>query len=129
MDWAVLNKVQRERLQESLDLAQNLIPESQSMTLKEYRQSAQTHLNTMVDLNYYFQQRMQIEPVGMLHLERMSFIPAGIERGELVHSVPLSPGEEVNISHKEWSNTSEEFETHRHRLFRGLQRRRCNRKI
>jgi len=48
--------------------------------------------------------------VGLLHLERLSFIPAGIERGELVHSVPLSPGEEVNISHKEWSNTSEEFE-------------------
>ena len=29
--------------------------------------------------------------------------------GELVYSVPLSPAEEVNIAHKEWSNTSEEF--------------------
>lgn len=50
-----------------------------------------------------------IEPVGLLHLERLNFVPAGIERGELEYSVPLSPGEEVNISHKEWSNTSEEF--------------------
>ena len=27
-----------------------------------------------------------------------------------MHSVPLSPSEEVNISHKEWANTSEEFQ-------------------
>ena len=54
-------------------------------------------------------QSAAVEPVGLLHLERLDFVPAGIERGELVHSVPLSPGEEVNIAHKEWSNTSEEF--------------------
>jgi hypothetical protein len=54
-------------------------------------------------------QSVAIEPVGLLHLERLNFVPAGIERGELVHSVPLTPGEEVNIAHKEWSNTSEEF--------------------
>ena len=36
--------------------------------------------------------------------------PAGVERGELVHSVPLAPGETVNISHKEWSVTEKEFE-------------------
>jgi type II secretory pathway pseudopilin PulG len=50
-----------------------------------------------------------VQPVGLLHLERLTFVPAGIERGELVHSVPLSPGEEVNIAHKEWATTSEEF--------------------
>jgi hypothetical protein len=55
------------------------------------------------------QQLRFIEPVGLLHLERINFVPAGIERGELVYSVPLSPAEEVNITHKEWSNTSEEF--------------------
>jgi type II secretion system protein G len=27
-----------------------------------------------------------------------------------VHSIPLSPGEEVNVTHREWSHTSEEFE-------------------
>jgi hypothetical protein len=53
---------------------------------------------------------MEIEPVGYLHLEKLSFLPAGIERGELVYTVPLSPGEEVNITHREWSHTSEEFE-------------------
>lgn len=57
-----------------------------------------------------FQSRMTIEPVGNLHLERIEMYPAGVERGELVHSVPLAPGETVNISHKEWSVTEKEFE-------------------
>ncbi|MCC7000053.1 MAG: hypothetical protein IT370_35970 [Deltaproteobacteria bacterium] len=57
-----------------------------------------------------FAAQLAVEPVGFLHLERMNFTPAGIERGELLHSVPLAPGEEVNIAHKEWSNTSEEFQ-------------------
>lgn len=57
-----------------------------------------------------FVQRMKIEPVGRLHLERLTMTPAGIERGELQYSVPLAPKETVNISHKEWSTKSEEFE-------------------
>jgi hypothetical protein len=57
-----------------------------------------------------FQSRMTVEPVGNLHLERIEMYPAGVERGELSHSVPLAPGETVNISHKEWSVTEREFE-------------------
>ncbi len=57
-----------------------------------------------------FQTRMTVEPVGNLHLERVEMYPAGVERGELAHSVPLAPGETVNISHKEWSITEREFE-------------------
>jgi hypothetical protein len=57
-----------------------------------------------------FQARMQVEPIGWLHLERIEMYPAGVERGELVHSVALAPGETVNISHKEWSVTEQEFE-------------------
>lgn len=53
---------------------------------------------------------MKVEPVGYLHLEKLNFTPAEIQRGELVYSVPLAPGEEVNITHKEWSHNSEEFE-------------------
>ena len=58
-----------------------------------------------------FIDQFQIEPVGRLHLERMEMTPVGVERGELVYSIPLSPQETVNISHKEWSVQSEEFET------------------
>jgi hypothetical protein len=57
-----------------------------------------------------FQSRMTIEPVGNLHLERIEMYPAGVERGELAHSVPLAPSETVNISHKEWSVSEKEFE-------------------
>jgi hypothetical protein len=57
-----------------------------------------------------FESRMTIEPVGNLHLERIEMYPAGVQRGELVHSLPLAPGETVNISHKEWSVTEREFE-------------------
>ena len=53
---------------------------------------------------------MNTEPIGLLNLEKFKFYPTGIEQGELVHSIPLSPGEEGNISHKEWSNNSEEFQ-------------------
>jgi hypothetical protein len=57
-----------------------------------------------------FRQRMALEPVGRLHLERLEMSPAGIEQGELVASVPLAPRETVNISHQEWATGSEEFE-------------------
>jgi hypothetical protein len=53
---------------------------------------------------------VNIEPIGRLHLERMEMTPVGVERGELVYSIPLAPKETVNISHKEWSIRSEEFE-------------------
>lgn len=49
--------------------------------------------------------------VGALHLERMEMTPVGVEHGELVHSVPMTPKETVNISHREWSVTSQTFET------------------
>jgi hypothetical protein len=57
-----------------------------------------------------FESRMKVEPVGNLHLERIEMYPVGVQRGELVHSLPLAPGETVNISHKEWSVTEREFE-------------------
>jgi hypothetical protein len=57
-----------------------------------------------------FQERIPIEPIGYLHLERIEMYPAGVERGELIHSVPLAPGETVNVSHKEWSVSEKQFE-------------------
>lgn len=109
MEWAISQNVEKARAEQTLALAQRLSPAGAMMTLTQYKQSAMTSISVTRDINYSFVQRLQIEPIGLLHLERLSFIPAGIERGELVYSVPLSPGEEVNISHKEWSNTSEEF--------------------
>ncbi|WP_053170586.1 hypothetical protein [Streptomyces sp. SBT349] len=50
-------------------------------------------------------------PVGMLNLERIEMVPTGIQRGELVSTIPLAPGEETAVTHKEWSVTSREFTT------------------
>lgn len=58
-----------------------------------------------------FQAQSAIEPVGRLHLERLEMTPVGIERGELVSSIPLTPKETVNITHREWSVSSREFES------------------
>jgi hypothetical protein len=51
------------------------------------------------------------QPIGMLNLERIEMVPAGIQRGELVATIPLAPGEETAVTHKEWSVTSKEFTT------------------
>lgn len=110
MAWAVANDVERARAEQTMALASRIGASAASYTLAQFRSAALSLVTATKDANYAFEQRLQIEPVGMLHLERLSFIPAGIERGELKYSVPLAPGEEVNITHKEWSNTSEEFE-------------------
>ncbi|MCU1419675.1 MAG: hypothetical protein JWR57_844 [Mycetocola sp.] len=60
-------------------------------------------------LDLYNEQR-RVLPVGRLHLERLEMYPAGVEKGELVFSVPMAPGETVTISHKEWSTSTQQFE-------------------
>ena len=66
-----------------------------------------------------FEERMKIEPVGRLHLERLEMTPVGVQRGELAHSVPLTPKESVNISHREWSVRTEEFDSIVNDFFEG----------
>jgi hypothetical protein len=48
-------------------------------------------------------------PIGMLNLERLEMVPAGIERGELIATIPLAPLEQTAVTQKEWSVTSKEF--------------------
>ncbi|MFF2079122.1 hypothetical protein ACFVXG_30760 [Kitasatospora sp. NPDC058162] len=50
-------------------------------------------------------------PVGMLNLERIEMVPSGIERGQLLATIPLSPLEETAVTQTEWSVTSKEFTT------------------
>lgn len=51
----------------------------------------------------------EISPIGMLHLERIEMSPAGVERGELLSTIPLAPGETTAVEQKEWSVTDEEL--------------------
>lgn len=57
-----------------------------------------------------FERQMKIAPIGRLHLERLEMSPAGVEKGELLFTVPLSPKETVAISHKEWATSRQEYE-------------------
>ncbi|MEU4585520.1 hypothetical protein AB0F92_26055 [Kitasatospora aureofaciens] len=59
--------------------------------------------------NAAYDHNAAVEPIGMLNLERLEMAPAGIERGELVATVPLAPLEETAVTQKEWSVTSKEF--------------------
>lgn len=54
---------------------------------------------------------VEISPVGMLHLERIEMSPAGVERGELLSTIPLAPGETTAVEQKEWTVTDEELST------------------
>jgi hypothetical protein len=68
-------------------------------------------LNTAVVAARSLQNNTAIQPLGMLNLERIEMAPAGLQRGELVTTIPLAPGEETAVTHKEWSVTSKEFTT------------------
>jgi hypothetical protein len=65
--------------------------------------------NTAIVAAHALRLYAQTPPVGMLNLERIEMAPAGIARGELVATIPLAPGEETAVTHKEWSVTSKEF--------------------
>jgi hypothetical protein len=56
-----------------------------------------------------FKNAVAVSPIGMLHLERIETAPAGIERGELVATIPLAPKETTNVVQKEWTVTGQEF--------------------
>jgi hypothetical protein len=74
-----------------------------------------------------FERQRRILPIGRLHLERIEMYPAGVQKGELVFTVPMAPGETVTISHKEWSTSSREYEEIVQDFFRELQRARGGR--
>lgn len=73
--------------------------------------SVRAHLleQTVVQLRT-FERLMKTEPIGYLHLEKLDFAPVGYQRGELVYSLPMLPGETVRLTHRQWSRTESEFE-------------------
>ncbi len=108
--WALKNDIEAESARKTLALGRSLSLRMEAIGPAQFKVLAARQIDRLRDLADSFDHFMGIEPVGYLHLERVGFSPAGIERGELVYTVPLSPGEEVNITHREWSHTSEEFE-------------------
>jgi hypothetical protein len=66
-------------------------------------------LNAAVVAAKVFERAFNVTPIGMLNLERIEMTPVGVERGELIATIPLAPLEETAVVHKEWSVTSKEF--------------------
>ncbi|WP_233890040.1 hypothetical protein [Paraburkholderia flagellata] len=70
---------------------------------------AQHLLNTVAVANQGLSINTSVTPIGMLNLERLDMMPAGLERGELIGTIPLAPGERTSVVQKEWSVTQKEF--------------------
>ena len=66
-------------------------------------------LNTGIVAIKGFEANVTATPIGMLNLERLEMTPAGIERGELLATIPLAPNEKTAVIQKEWSVTTKEF--------------------
>jgi hypothetical protein len=109
-DWAIEAGWDGDEAKTMVALARASSYDPQILKASDYQMALQRQLDHSVKVATAFSKQMDIEPIGFLHLERLTFAPDGIERGELVYSVPLAPGEEVNITHKEWATTEEEFQ-------------------
>jgi GH18 family chitinase len=70
---------------------------------------AQQLLNLAAVANRGLEVNTNVSPIGMLNLERLEVAPAGIEKGELIATIPLAPGERTAVVQKEWSVTTKEF--------------------
>jgi hypothetical protein len=68
-----------------------------------------TAYNSGVAALNVFELNITVAPIGWLNLERLVMTPVGIERGELIATIPLAPMEQTAVVHKEWSVTTKEF--------------------
>jgi hypothetical protein len=101
-----------ERPAAHLDVAQSLahVPDAALLAFAKVAGSVtqqQSHVALLSDL---YELQTKISPVGRLYLERLEMFPIGVERGEMVFTVPMAPGESTTISHKEWSVSTRGYE-------------------
>lgn len=70
---------------------------------------ALTQANAAIVSMKSFLDSVSATPIGMINLERVEMTPAGVERGDLIATVPLAPSEQTAVVQKEWSVTTSEF--------------------
>jgi hypothetical protein len=102
---------QKARLTEpvEVDAVSEAVPMSSVSDIATQIALAQSLVTTAKGALDTFTNGLKISPIGMLHLERIEMAPAGIERGELVATIPLAPHETTSVTQKEWTVTSEEL--------------------
>jgi hypothetical protein len=109
LTWAV--QVEPEQMKKITNLAQPYVSAALSREVAPI--AALPELQRLQGLTAFFidaLNRRPLEPVGLLHLERLEMTPLEIERGELLYSLPLAPLEKVTLAHKEWTTRQEQFE-------------------
>jgi hypothetical protein len=101
-----------QRPMSTMELASSLAPISFD-AIMQFAERATTVKELSIEGRLFLElnnRRRKISPIGRIHLERVEMYPAGVQKGELMFTVPMAPGESVAISHKEWSTSSREFE-------------------
>jgi hypothetical protein len=98
-----------QRLQQTTATATGATDAAPSKTDAQNRGIALNRLNTAVVASKGLATRMTVSPIGMLNLERLEMTPAGVERGDLIATIPLALKERTAVVQKEWSVTSQEF--------------------
>lgn len=110
LDWALKNGASKADISVLLSLTKAYDVSLRSSDMNQIL-PALTEAHRQAELSVKNMQTvLRSEPVGYLNLEKLEFTPVGTQRGELVHSVPLAPKEEVSVTHREWSHITEEFE-------------------
>lgn len=108
VNWAAQNKP--EQLLPLLNTTQEYV----TTTTEPAAQVAEAvtnlaRLNLVTELFSASLTQMDLQPLGLLFLERLEMTPLGIERGELAYSLPLAPNEKVTLAHREWSVREDQF--------------------
>ena len=110
VDHFLENNPQSDIANRTTELLENLSLSIDKTTAAQFKKLYSSLLEKNKSTMKLFAHYELMEPIGFLHLERLEFSPVSIEKGELLYSLPLAPGEEVNIAHKEWSKTTRELE-------------------
>ena len=74
LEWAIGNGVHAKPATDALAAVRSLAA-GQSMTAYQFGVAAHARVNATRDLNFFFKERMRVEPVGLLHLERLELHP------------------------------------------------------
>lgn len=109
LTWAA--QIEPEQMEKITNLAQPYVGAAMLHELAPL--VALPELTRLQELTVFFidaLNRRPLEPVGLLHLERLEMTPLEIDRGELLYSLPLAPLEKVTLAHKEWTTRQEQFE-------------------
>jgi hypothetical protein len=108
LSWSMVNKP--DKMRNILDLSNHYATDQSDVVTSVVKAvSNLTRLQLLPKLFNDSLTQRPLQPIGLLHLERLEMTPLGVERGELTYSLPLAPNEKVTLAHREWAVHEEQF--------------------